>query len=126
MQDKGPRPQGTLRAGQSRLPPLLRGVRQIRKKQPPVREQDFPPAFAHRRVRLVTFLPSLRPAVRKRSRCRLPALLSCRPHGGAWVIAVITNPVQYLLALAAGAVVGCLVLSLLKRPLPPEQSGLGK
>lgn len=45
---------------------------------------------------------------------------------GAWVIAVITNPVQCLLALAAGAVVGCLVLSLLKRPLPPEQSGLGK
>ena len=42
------------------------------------------------------------------------------------MIAVITNPVQYPLALAAGAVVGCLVLSLLKRPLPPEQSGLGK
>lgn len=85
MQDKGPRPQGTLRAGQSRLPPLLRGVRQMRKKQPPVREQGFPPACAHRRVRLMTFLPSLRPAVRKRSRCRLPALLSCRPHGDARV-----------------------------------------
>ena len=59
----------------------------------------------------------------------LSMLLGCAspaPHGGAWVIAVITNPVQYLLALAAGAVVGCLVLSLLKRPLPPEQSGLGK
>lgn len=85
MQDKGPRLQGTLRAGQSRLPPHLRGVRQMRKKQPPVREQGFPPACAHRRVRLMTFLPSLRPAVRKRSRCRLPALLSCRPHGDARV-----------------------------------------
>ena len=57
----------------------------MRKKQPPVREQGFPPVCAHRRVRLMTFLPSLRPAVRKRSRCRLPALLSCRPHGGARV-----------------------------------------
>ena len=44
--------------------------------------------------------------------CASPA-----PHGGAWVIAVITNPVQYLLALAIGAVVGCLVLSFLKKPL---------
>ena len=58
----------------------------MRKKQPPVREQGFPPACAHLQgVRLVTLLPSLRPAVRKRSRCRLPALLSCRPHGDARV-----------------------------------------
>lgn len=59
----------------------------------------------------------------------LSMLLGCAspaPHGGAWVIAVITNPVQYLIALAAGALVGCLVLSLLKKPLPPEQSGLAK
>lgn len=59
----------------------------------------------------------------------LSMLLGCAspaPHGGAWVIAVITNPVQYLLAPAAGAVVGCLVLALLKKPLPPEQSGLAK
>ena len=59
----------------------------------------------------------------------LSMLLGCAspaPHGGAWVIAVITNPVQYLLALAAGAVVGCLVLSLLKKPLSPEESGLVK
>ncbi len=53
--------------------------------------------------------------------CASPA-----PHGGAWVIAVITNPLQYLVALAAGAVVGCLILSLLKKPLPPEESGLSK
>lgn len=57
----------------------------MRKKQPPVREQDFPPVCAHRRVRLVTLLPVLRPSARERSRCRLPALLPCRPHGGAWV-----------------------------------------
>ena len=59
----------------------------------------------------------------------LSMLLGCAspaPHGGAWVIAVITNPVQYLVALAAGALVGCLVLSFLKKPLPPEQSGLAK
>ncbi|MGN0287291.1 MAG: PTS fructose transporter subunit IIC [Atopobiaceae bacterium] len=53
--------------------------------------------------------------------CASPA-----PHGGAWVIAVITNPVFYLVALAAGAVVGCLVLAALKKPLPPEESGLQK
>jgi PTS system fructose-specific IIC component len=53
--------------------------------------------------------------------CASPA-----PHGGAWVIAVITNPVLYLVALAAGAIVGCLVLSALKKPLPPEESGLEK
>ena len=59
----------------------------------------------------------------------LSMLLGCAspaPHGGAWVIAVITNPAQYLVALAAGAIVGCLVLSFLKKPLPPEQSGLVK
>ncbi len=49
--------------------------------------------------------------------CASPA-----PHGGAWVIAVITNPVQYLAALAAGAVVGCLVLSFLKKPLDKDEA----
>jgi PTS system fructose-specific IIC component len=51
--------------------------------------------------------------------CQSPA-----PHGGAWVIAVITNPVMYLVALIVGSVVGCLVLSFLKKPLSPEESGL--
>ena len=57
----------------------------------------------------------------------LSMLLGCAspaPHGGAWVIAVITNPLQYLVALAVGAVVGALVLAVLKKPLPPEESGL--
>ena len=51
--------------------------------------------------------------------CTSPA-----PHGGAWVIAVIGNPVMYLLALVVGAVVACLILSFLKKPLPAEVSGL--
>ena len=51
--------------------------------------------------------------------CASPA-----PHGGIWVIAVIHNPGGYLIALAAGAVVGALVLAALKKPLSPEESGL--
>ena len=43
--------------------------------------------------------------------CTSPA-----PHGGAWVIAVIGNPVGYLAALAIGSVVACLILSLWKKP----------
>jgi PTS system fructose-specific IIC component len=43
--------------------------------------------------------------------CTSPA-----PHGGAWVIAVIGNPVGYLAALAIGSIVACLILSLWKKP----------
>lgn len=53
--------------------------------------------------------------------CTSPA-----PHGGAWVIAVIGNPVMYLVALIAGSVVAALILSFLKKPLTPEQTGLAK
>ena len=53
--------------------------------------------------------------------CTSPA-----PHGGAWVIAVIGNPVMYLVALIAGSVVAALILSFLKKPLTPEQAGLAK
>ena len=61
----------------------------------------------------------------------LVSMLFCcaraRPHGGAWVIAVITNPVQYLLALLSGAVVGRLVPELPLRSfstrLPSSGSG---
>ncbi len=48
------------------------------------------------------------------------------PHGGAWVIAVIGNPVMYLVALVVGAVVAALVLSFLKKPLSNEEAGLVK
>jgi PTS system fructose-specific IIC component len=43
--------------------------------------------------------------------CTSPA-----PHGGAWVIAVIGNPVMYLVALVVGSVVGALILSFWKKP----------
>ncbi len=51
--------------------------------------------------------------------CASPA-----PHGGAWVTAVITNPVMWLLACVVGSVVGCLILSFWKKPLPASESGL--
>ena len=57
----------------------------------------------------------------------LSALFGCTspaPHGGVWVIAVIGNWPLYLLALVIGSVVGALILSFLKKPLPPEESGL--
>ena len=61
------------------------------------------------------------------------AVLSCvfgcaspAPHGGVWVIAVISNPLGYLLALVVGSLVGALILSFLKKPLAPEVSGLSE
>ena len=51
--------------------------------------------------------------------CTSPA-----PHGGAWVTAVIGNPIMWLVACVIGSVVGCLILSFWKKPLPPEESGL--
>lgn len=50
----------------------------------------------------------------------LSVLLGCgcpAPHGGIFLIAVIGNPVGFLLALAAGSLVGAAVLGLLKKPL---------
>ena len=44
--------------------------------------------------------------------CASPA-----PHGGAWVIGVIHNSLQYLLALAIGSVVGAVILGLWKKPV---------
>ncbi len=51
--------------------------------------------------------------------CTSPA-----PHGGIWVIAVIHNPVGYIAAILIGAVAGSLILSIWKKKLPPEKSGL--
>jgi PTS system fructose-specific IIC component len=51
--------------------------------------------------------------------CTSPA-----PHGGLFVIAVIHNPLAYIGAILIGSVVGALVLSLWKKKLPPEESGL--
>ena len=44
--------------------------------------------------------------------CTSPA-----PHGGAWVIAVIGNPVMWLVALIAGSAVAALLLSFWKKPV---------
>lgn len=47
-------------------------------------------------------------------------LLGCTlmaPHGGIFVIATIGNPLMYLLSLLAGAVVGMLLLAILKKPV---------
>ena len=45
-------------------------------------------------------------------KCGLPA-----PHGGIFVIGVITNPVQYLISVVVGAVIGMVVMSFTKKPL---------
>ena len=53
----------------------------------------------------------------------LSAMFGCyspAPHGGAWVIAVIGNPVMWFVALAAGTVVGALILSAWKKPLDEQ------
>ena len=39
------------------------------------------------------------------------------PHGGIFVVPTIGNPAMYLVAILIGAVVGCAVLSVLKKPL---------
>ncbi|MEE1114733.1 MAG: fructose-specific PTS transporter subunit EIIC, partial [Eubacterium sp.] len=53
--------------------------------------------------------------------CTSPA-----PHGGFWVVAIIGNPAMYALALAIGAGVGCVLLSIMKKKLSPAESGLAK
>ena len=39
------------------------------------------------------------------------------PHGGIFVVPTIGNPLMYLVAIFIGAIVGCAVLSVLKKPL---------
>lgn len=39
------------------------------------------------------------------------------PHGGIFVVPTIGNPLMYLVSILVGAVVGCVVLSILKKPL---------
>lgn len=53
----------------------------------------------------------------------LSMLFGCQlhaPHGGIFVLPTITQPLLYFLALAIGMIVGCLLLALLKKPLPKE------
>ena len=53
----------------------------------------------------------------------LSALFGCTlmaPHGGIFVLPTIGKPLMYFLALVIGAVVGALLLSLLKKPVAQE------
>lgn len=43
------------------------------------------------------------------------------PHGGVFVLPVIGNPLGYVVALVAGAVVGCVILAILKKPLEQDE-----
>lgn len=49
-------------------------------------------------------------------KCQLRA-----PHGGVFVIPTITNPFGYIIAIVVGAVVGMLILGMLKKPLENNQ-----
>lgn len=44
------------------------------------------------------------------------------PHGGIFVLPTIGNPFMYALAIAIGMLVGCMVLSMLKKPLKENHS----
>lgn len=46
------------------------------------------------------------------------------PHGGIFVFPVVGNAPMYCVALLVGSLVGMVLLSILKKPLPPEESGL--
>lgn len=53
----------------------------------------------------------------------LSAMFGCTlmaPHGGIFVLPTIGNPLMYFLALVIGSVVGCLMLSLLKKKVAEE------
>jgi PTS system, fructose-specific, IIB component/PTS system, fructose subfamily, IIC component len=53
----------------------------------------------------------------------LSMLFGCElraPHGGIFVLPTIGNPLGYFCALAVGMVVGCIILSILKKPLPKD------
>ena len=47
----------------------------------------------------------------------IPFAAGDQPHGGIFVIGVITNPVQYLISVVVGAVIGMIVMSFTKKPL---------
>jgi len=45
------------------------------------------------------------------------------PHGGIFVLAVITNPLLYLLSLVIGSIIGMIILGLLKKPVDNPELG---
>ena len=48
------------------------------------------------------------------------------PHGGIFVFPVVGNWLMYLVALLAGSVITMILLGILKKPLSPEETGLGQ
>ncbi|MBR3745794.1 MAG: PTS transporter subunit EIIC, partial [Selenomonadaceae bacterium] len=42
------------------------------------------------------------------------------PHGGIFVVPTIGNPVMYMVAVIAGAIVGCLILGMIRKPRPQD------
>lgn len=46
------------------------------------------------------------------------------PHGGIFVLPTIGNPLMYALSILIGSIVGCLILAVLKKPLPKEKTEL--
>ena len=42
------------------------------------------------------------------------------PHGGIFVVPVVTNPIMYLVAIVVGSLVGMALLAILKKPLDKE------
>ena len=44
------------------------------------------------------------------------------PHGGIFVLPTIGNPLMYALAIVIGMIVGCMILSMLKKPLKENRS----
>ncbi|MFM1581515.1 fructose-specific PTS transporter subunit EIIC [Helcococcus bovis] len=42
------------------------------------------------------------------------------PHGGVWVIGVVQNPLMYLVAIVSGAIVGAIILGMLKKKVINE------
>lgn len=42
------------------------------------------------------------------------------PHGGIFVLPTIGNPILYALAILIGAITGCLILAVLKKPISEE------
>lgn len=43
------------------------------------------------------------------------------PHGGIFVLPVIGNPLGFVTALVVGAIIGCVILAILKKPLEENQ-----
>ena len=39
------------------------------------------------------------------------------PHGGVFVIAIVSNPLMYIVAILVGSAIGAVILGMLKKPV---------